>query len=76
MTEQETNSETPLNEGHFIEMMDRLHVAIDTINSHMLSHLVSESYEGIKLHINFAINHLYEAYQQTGAAIREFKDET
>ena len=76
MTEQETNSETPLNEGHFIEMMDRLYVAIDTINSHMLSHLVAENYEGIKEEIQNAIYHLSEAYQLAGGAIRGFKDET
>lgn len=76
MTEQETNGETPLNEGHFIEMLDRLYVAIDTINSHMLNHLVAESYEGIKEEIENAIHHLSEAYQLTGAASLEFEDET
>lgn len=68
--------ETPLNEGHFLEMMDRLHVVMSTIDEHMLNHLVAESYEGIKEEIENAIHHLTEAYQLTGVANREFKDET
>lgn len=76
MTEQETNSKAPLNESHFIEMMDRLYVAMCTIDEHMINHLVAENYEGIKEEIENAIHHLSEAYQLTGEASREFKDET
>jgi hypothetical protein len=47
-------------------MMDRLHVAMDTINTHIQQHPVSKMDTEIKDHICKAVDHLWLAYQLTG----------
>ena len=55
-----------LDEFHYHEMMDRLHVAMDTINTHIQQHPVSKMDTEIKDHICKAVDHLWLAYQLTG----------
>jgi len=56
-----------LNDGHYLEMMDRLHITLCMISDHIQTHPLIE-YDGeLKEEIEYAINHLSNAYQRVGA---------
>jgi hypothetical protein len=55
-----------INDGHYLELMDRLHVIICTLNDHCLEHPLSESDSDIKFQIDYAIGQLWDAYQMVG----------
>lgn len=55
-----------INDGHYLELMDRLHVVICTLNDHCLEHPLSESDSDIKFQIDYAIGQLWDAYQIVG----------
>ena len=40
--------ENEINDGHYLELMDRLHVIICTLNDHCVEHPLSQSDEEIK----------------------------
>ena len=52
-----------INDGHYLELMDRLHVIISTLNDHCVEHPISQSDADIKFQIEYAIEHLWNAYQ-------------
>jgi hypothetical protein len=60
------NMENEINDGHYLELMDRLHVIICTLNDHCLEHPLSESDSDIKFQIDYAIGQLWDAYQMVG----------
>ena len=49
-----------INEGHYLELMDRLHVVMCTLND-------------IKFQIEYAIGQIWDAYQLVGS--KDFKNE-
>lgn len=55
-----------INEGHFLELMDRLYVVTSTIEDHVVMHpLVTQNKDHrVTKHIETAIDNLWEAYQQ------------
>lgn len=55
-----------LNDGHYLEVMDRLHVIMDIMDRHLIDHLVIDKNENLKKLINFSIINLWECYQQVG----------
>ncbi len=55
-----------INDGHYLELMDRLHVIICTLNDHCLEHPLSESDSDIKFQIEYALGQLWDAYQMVG----------
>ena len=55
-----------INDGHYLELMDRLHVIICTLNDHCLEHPLSESDSDIKFQIDYAIGQLWDVYQMVG----------
>lgn len=55
-----------INDGHYLELMDRLHVIICTLNDHCLEHPLSESDSDIKFQIDYAMGQLWDAYQMVG----------
>lgn len=57
---------TKLNPGHYLEMMDRLHVIMCNINDHCLEHPVAEHDIRIKSLLKKAIEELWDAYQIAG----------
>jgi hypothetical protein len=58
--------ENEINDGHYLELMDRLHVIICTLNDHCLEHPLSESDSDIKFQIDYAIGQLWDVYQMVG----------
>ena len=55
-----------VNDGHYHEMMDRIHISMETINDHMVQHPVSRKHKKINRLLIEAIVVLNEAYQETG----------
>ncbi len=55
-----------LNEGHYHEMLDRLHVVCSNIEDHLLQHPVCKVDKEITVLVDEALNKLAEAYQITG----------
>ena len=58
-----------LNEGYYHEAMDRCHVLMETINTHLIEHPVGTQNKKINRMFIRAILALMEAYQMTGAEI-------
>jgi hypothetical protein len=55
-----------INDGHYLELMDRLHVVCCTINDHILNHPLSEVNPIIQTKIENALELLYDTYQDVG----------
>jgi hypothetical protein len=55
-----------INDGHYLELMDRLHVICCTIDEHILNHPLSEVNPLIQTKIENALELLYDAYQDVG----------
>jgi hypothetical protein len=55
-----------INDGHYLELMDRLHIVICTLNDHCLEHPLSQSDKEIKFQIEYAIGQIWDAYQLVG----------
>ena len=55
-----------INDGHYLEIMDRLHCQMSNIEDHLLDHPVSQKYDELREHIIRAIVNLIQAYQISG----------
>lgn len=59
-------SKVKLNEGYYHEVMDRCHVIMETINTHLIEHPVGKQNDKINRMFIRAIIALNEAYQIAG----------
>ena len=55
-----------INEGHYLEAMDRLHVISCMMEDHLINHPVIENNKDLKKLVNFSIINLMEVYQRVG----------
>ena len=55
-----------LDDFHYHEFLDRIHVVMDTIDSHVMQHPVCKIETEIKEIVNNAQDKLWEAYQVAG----------
>jgi hypothetical protein len=62
-----------INEGHYLELMDRLYVLASTLHDHCLQHPLAEYDEEIYNSIEIALEATYDAYQLVGS--KEFENE-
>ena len=67
-----TPNENSINSGHYLELMDRLHVVNCTIDDHILNHPLTEHHKDIQNKIGDALELLFEAYQMVGNASWEY----
>lgn len=58
-----------LDQFHYHEMLDRLHVMMQVVNNNAQQHPVAKIETEIKEHISKSIDHLWLAYQKTGQII-------
>lgn len=56
-----------INDGHYLELMDRLHVVNCTIEDHITTHPLTTSLPEVKKLIEEAQDKLSEAYQIVGS---------
>jgi hypothetical protein len=64
-----------INAGHYLELMDRIHVVSCTIDDHILNHPLSENEKDIQNKIDLALELLLEAYQMVGSKEMGYEDE-
>lgn len=55
-----------INDGHYLELMDRLHVLMCTLDEHCVKHPVSKKNKEIKFKLEYALGQLWDAYQEVG----------
>ena len=60
-----------INEGHYLELMDRLHVSTCNLEDHLLSHPLTKKEKEIEKLIKFSIINLSRAYQIVGSKMYE-----
>lgn len=58
--------ENLINEGHYHEIADRLHVIMTNIDTHIIQHPVSKINKKIYSKVDSAVSLLWEAYQEAG----------
>jgi hypothetical protein len=62
-------NEIEINDGHYLELMDRLHIVNCTIDEHILNHPLAEVNKDIQQKIDEALSLLLDAYQMIGNKI-------
>lgn len=62
-----------INEGHYLELMDRLHVQTCMIESHLVGHPLTKKLKKVKKLIDDAEWALAEAYQIVGQKSYEYE---
>jgi hypothetical protein len=60
-----------LNNGHYLEIVDRIHVITCNMNDHLLQHPVCKIEKQISKEIDKALDHLHNAYQIAGTLMFE-----
>ncbi len=55
-----------INKGHYLELMDRIHVVMCNLNDHILNHPLTENETDIQSKIEEAFSNLWDAYQLVG----------
>jgi len=57
-----------INEGHYLELMDRLHVVGSNFENNILNHPLTETLDDKEFqeHLHKALSHIYDAYQKVG----------
>lgn len=71
---QKKTSKPDINPGHYLELMDRLHVINCTIDDHILNHPLTEHHKDIEDTIGSALELLLEAYQMVGHESYEYDE--
>jgi hypothetical protein len=66
-----SENEIEINDGHYLELMDRLHVVSCTIDDHILNHPLVDVNKDVQIKIDEALELLMEAYQMIGNKIPE-----
>jgi len=54
------------NEGQYLELMDRIHIASINLDDHILNHPISLQNSDVKYHLELALNNLLIAYSNLG----------
>lgn len=65
-SEKQKKNSNEINDGHYLELMDRLHIVSCTIDDHILNHPLSEEHKDIQNKIDEALSLLMDAYQMVG----------
>jgi len=55
-----------INDGHYLELLDRLHLIMCNIEEHCIKHPVSKKNKDIRFQLEYALGQLWDAYQQVG----------
>jgi len=60
-SKKQKNKSSDINYGHYLELLDRTHVACMMINDHLVEHPLSESDKEIKNQLEYSLGQLYDA---------------
>ena len=64
-----------INKGHYLELMDRLHIVMMNIQDHILNHPLTENEKDIQKKVEQASLKLWEAYQLVGNKENSYENE-
>jgi hypothetical protein len=64
-----------INKGHYLELMDRIHIVMMNIQDHLIDHPLSENERDVRKKIEKAQHKLWEAYQLVGNKEDSYEDE-
>jgi len=56
-----------INDGHYLELLDRTHVILSNVNDHLLEHPLTENDEELKRMFEQIIEALWDIYQTIGS---------
>jgi hypothetical protein len=60
------NDTIEINDGHYLELMDRLHVIMCNLNDHCVKHPLAQSDDEIRFKIEYALGQVWDVYQLVG----------
>lgn len=72
----ETSDKVEINDGHYLEIMDRLHVQMCMLESHLVEHPIANENKEVKRLIIKAIVTLVQAYQIVGGLTHDTTKKT
>ena len=55
-----------INKGHYLELMDRIHIVMMNVQEHLVEHPLAENEKDIQKKLEKASHNLWEAYQLVG----------
>jgi hypothetical protein len=55
-----------INKGHYLELMDRIHIVMMNIQEHLVEHPLAENEKDIQKKLEKASHNLWKAYQLVG----------
>jgi hypothetical protein len=55
-----------INAGHYLELMDRIHIVMMNIQDHLIDHPLAENERDVRKKIEKSLHKLWEAYQLVG----------
>lgn len=55
-----------INDGHYLEAMDRLHLVADMMDRYLMDHPIINQTKDLKQLVNYSIINLMEVYQRVG----------
>jgi len=64
-----------LNDGHYLEAMDRLHLITEMMDNFLMNHPVIHKNKDLKKLVNFSMINLMEVYQRVGKISYEKENE-
>ena len=64
-----------INKGHYLELMDRLHIVMMNIQDHLIDHPLAENERDVRKKIEKAQHKLWEAYQLVGNKEDSYENE-
>ena len=64
-----------INKGHYLELMDRLHIVMMNIQEHIIEHPLALNEKDIQKKVEKAQYKLWEAYQLVGNKEVEYENE-
>ena len=64
-----------INKGHYLELMDRIHVLCCTLDEHILNHPLSENEPDIQNKLDEALMLLLDVYQMVGNKEDNYENE-
>lgn len=64
-----------INSGHYLELMDRIHILCCTLDEHILNHPLAENEPDIQNKLDEALMILLDVYQMVGTKESNYENE-
>jgi hypothetical protein len=64
-----------INKGHYLELMDRIHIVMMNIQDHLIDHPLAENERDVRKKIEKSLHKLWEAYQLVGNKENSYEEE-